>query len=155
MNRLLSITITETIEYYGTFDLGDLEDALGLSFEGDFEGDLDLFLEDLKERDPIAPGYRQKTLTEVIEENGDVQGQTWTGEFVDEQDDPRDNPDEEEGPVCLLCKQPFRPHESRVATFRSEDDGTVTARSVHFKHTIPRKYVTGLGEEPDDVETRG
>ena len=80
--RRVVITAVETIHYSKEYDLVELEEYLGLSLDRDFDGRLDQFVSEIQEKAhsyPIDnPGF-----AEDLEENGDVQGQEWSGEFAE------------------------------------------------------------------------
>jgi hypothetical protein len=80
MNSRVGITITETTVYYREVDLDELEAVAKVKL-GECDGDLDLLLECVRE----SRSDEALALLERLERHGDVQGQQWSGEFVDDE----------------------------------------------------------------------
>lgn len=77
----IHLMIVETVHYGGDFDLAELEAAAGVTVDDEYEGDLQAFLDDLK--DNINSNEFKTGWLERLESNsGNVQGQVWTTEVT-------------------------------------------------------------------------
>lgn len=73
----INIEIRETVDYGGEFELEELEEATGFSLADDYEGDLNAFMDDLRDNlESTVAGT--KFLEDLEHHTGNVNGQEWT-----------------------------------------------------------------------------
>lgn len=75
--RKIKITATETTVYSKEYTVAELEEVAGCLLE-DFDGDLDAFIDEVIDNSRDVEGFQEE-----LERHGEVQGQTWVGEWVD------------------------------------------------------------------------